>query len=310
LPLHGAGGAAFNQAPNIVLWTAQGKMSIAGAADQQDRWCQAHEEYLLELAAVCRRMAQAYHVVHHTYLTRQKRVRVPIIAVSSLSGMLSFGTEVFPFPWHKYVNIVVGLAGLLVALVGSIESFLRMSETISGSATTALNLEKLAESICLELSMPVAQRHAEGVAFTRSSYSQFEKHMETAPNVLKKVVFLRPPWMLQQQHGGDMDQTRRRHTQDVQDLLPMLPPEELAAYRRRSLAIERPFPREDALQSPAMPAVAEVTLPGTVEQSETPTALHATEAASGGMASLHHIVQQWRTRTAVSGDVESPVAFH
>lgn len=185
-----------------------------GDADDGPRWCLAEEEYLQELAAVCRRLAQAYLVVYHTYRRRQKHVRVPMIAISSASGMLSFGTEVFPTDWHKYVNICVGIAGLLVALVGSIESFLRLTDTIANSATASLNLEKLAETICLELSLPKHRRNASGTSFVRASYGAYEKIMESAPNVLKKVVFLRPPWAQRQRRAP-----HQRRTNDVQDLL-------------------------------------------------------------------------------------------
>jgi hypothetical protein len=219
----------------------------ADADDDGPRWCTAEEEYLQELAAVCRRLAQAYLVVYHTYRTRQKRVRVPMIAISSASGMLSFGTEVFPSDWHKYINICVGIAGLLVALVGSIESFLRLTDTIANSATASLNLEKLAETICLELSLPIHRRNASGTSFVRASYGAYEKIMESAPNVLKRVVFLRPSWAQRQKRAP-----HQRRTNDVQDLLFVPAPDDPTPPSPRATQIDAiPVPQHNAVEVPA-----------------------------------------------------------
>jgi len=176
-------------------------------------WCETEETYLYELAAVCRLLSQRYNDFHHKYRARQNRVRVPIIAVSSVGGMISFGITLFPMTWREWVNVFVGICGMVVALAGSIESFLKISEIISGSLTASINLEKLAEHITLELSMPRGKRNTQGIVFVRSSYGTFEKYIESAPAVVDKIVFLKPPALELYKPSVPIEaEERRRHS--------------------------------------------------------------------------------------------------
>jgi len=161
-------------------------------------WSESEELYLGELCRLCQELAQKYNVCYIIYKKRQNRVRLPMIALSSISGLISFGTSIFPDGYQSAVNISVGISSMLVALVGSIESFLKIPEIIAGSVQASLNFTKLAESISVELALPRHKRTSSGIVFLRECYKTYEKHCEAAPNVFTHVRFIRP----QDKFGG------------------------------------------------------------------------------------------------------------
>lgn len=161
-------------------------------------WSESEEFYLGELCRLCQELAQKYNVCYLVYKKRQNRVRLPMIAMSSISGLISFGTSIFPDGYQSAVNISVGISSMLVALVGSIESFLKIPEIIAGSVQASMNYTKLAESISVELALPRNKRTSSGIVFLRECYKTYEKHCEAAPNVFTHVRFIRP----QDKFGG------------------------------------------------------------------------------------------------------------
>jgi|APGre2960657373_1045057.scaffolds.fasta_scaffold05521_4 hypothetical protein len=169
-------------------------------------WSEAEEFYLMELCKLSQELAQKYNVCYLVYKRHQTRVRIPIIALSSVSGLVSFGTSVFPPSAHGAVNISVGICAMLVALVGSIESFLKIPEIIAGSVQASANFVKLAEMISVELALPRHKRTSSGIVFLREAYKTYEKLQEAAPTVFRHVKFVRPfalGAVLTRQHGGD-----------------------------------------------------------------------------------------------------------
>lgn len=155
-------------------------------------WITAEEDYLRDLAKLSEDLAQRFHKYHLFYRHQQNRVRIPIISVSSVSGLLSFGTTVFPPSMQPFVAIGVGVANMIVALVGSVESFLKIQEIITGSLVASLNFTKLCEQITVELALPRDRRNSPGIVYVRECYSAYEKFWEASPTVFSRIRFVRP----------------------------------------------------------------------------------------------------------------------
>jgi hypothetical protein len=164
----------------------------SSTADEKG-WSDDEEAFLADMARVCRELSQRYHDRHLSYLMRQRRTRLPLIGISGVSGMVSFGSELFPPHMQPWVQIAVGACAMIVALVGSIESFLKISETAAASLRASLNMERLAESINLELSIPRAERSSQSGIYMSACHAEFQKNLELAPAVLHKIRFLPLP---------------------------------------------------------------------------------------------------------------------
>jgi hypothetical protein len=161
-------------------------------AGPEVEWSPAEEAYVSDLARTCRELAQKYHNCHRLYLAKQRRLQVPIIAISGAGSLLSFGNQAFPEHVKKWIGVDVGVGGMVVALLGSIESFLKVPEVIAGSLNASRTLEKTADTIATELSLTQIKRSTHGVTFARAMYADYERCIESAPRVLRKIRFVRP----------------------------------------------------------------------------------------------------------------------
>lgn len=160
-----------------------------------NRWLYEEELYLRELSRLCQELSNKYKLYYELYKKRQARFRIPSIIISSVTGLLSFGSSNYPEDSRKYVSITVGIASLCIALLNSIETYMKIGENMTGSAQASNELQKLKEYIDMELSLPIDDRPTQGIIFLRDCYTRYERILDIAPNILKYVRFIKPSYI-------------------------------------------------------------------------------------------------------------------
>jgi hypothetical protein len=158
------------------------------------KWLPEEEVYLRDLSKLCQDLSAKYKLYYELYKTRQTKFKIPAIVISSVTGLTSFGTSNFPEKYQKWVSIAVGASSLFIALLNSIESYMKIGETMSGCLQASISLQKLKEFIDIELSLPLDDRSSQGILFLRDCYSKYEKILDLSPSILKKVRFIRPSY--------------------------------------------------------------------------------------------------------------------
>lgn len=158
------------------------------------KWLPEEEVYLRDLSKLCQELSSKYKRYYELYKTRQAKFKIPSIIISSITGLTSFGTSNFPEKYQKWVSISVGASSLFIALLNSIESYMKIGETMSGCLQTSISLQKLKEFIDIELSLPLDDRSTQGILFLRDCYSKYEKILDLAPSILKNIRFIRPSY--------------------------------------------------------------------------------------------------------------------
>jgi hypothetical protein len=113
------------------------------------KWLPEEEVYLRELSKLCQELSSKYKRYYELYKVRQAKFKIPSIIISSVTGLTSFGTSNFPERYQKWVSIAVGASSLFIALLNSIESYMKIGETMSGCLQTSISLQKLKEFIVL-----------------------------------------------------------------------------------------------------------------------------------------------------------------
>lgn len=158
------------------------------------RWLPEEEVYLRDVSKLCQELSSKYKRYYELYKTRQAKFKIPSIIISSVTGLTSFGTSNFPEQYQKWVSIAVGASSLFIALLNSIESYMKIGETMSGCLQSSASLQKLKEFIDIELSLPLDDRSTQGILFLRDCYSKYEKILDLAPSILKNIRFIRPSY--------------------------------------------------------------------------------------------------------------------
>lgn len=160
-----------------------------------NRWLYEEELYLRELSRLCQELSNKYKLYYELYKKRQARFRIPSIIISSVTGLLSFGSTNYPEDSRKYVSITVGIASLCIALLNSIETYMKIGENMTGSAQASIELQKLKEFIDMEISLPLDDRPTQGIIFLRDCYTRYERILDIAPNILKSIRFIKPSYI-------------------------------------------------------------------------------------------------------------------
>lgn len=144
-------------------------------------WSPQHETYLKDLSILCETFGKAHNRAFVELKRKEKYFRIPSIIIGSVSGTLSVGTGIFPLDFQSKVSILVGGVSLGIAIIASIESYLKITDRLIGHLTVSKDFYKLRDDIGLELALSIDDRSANGVSFTRSCYERFEKIVSIAP---------------------------------------------------------------------------------------------------------------------------------
>lgn len=155
-------------------------------------WRPEEEQYLRELSALCATLSIRFREEYLRYKALESRFQIPAIIVSSAIGVSSFGANQFGEAAPK-INLAVGVVGICLGILNSVQSYLRIGPTMAGSLLASVSLSKLKETIDLELALPIPDRSASGIMFLREAVSNHEKIMDAAPPVLKRPRFVRAP---------------------------------------------------------------------------------------------------------------------
>jgi len=158
------------------------------------KWLLEEEVYLKDLSKLSQELSCKFKRYHDVYKERQAKFKIPSIIISSITGIISFGTSNFPREYSNYVSIGVGISSLFIALLNSIESYMKIGENMSGSIQASMSFQKLKEAIDVELALPIEDRVSQGIIFLRECYSQYEKIWDLSPSILKNVRFIRPSY--------------------------------------------------------------------------------------------------------------------
>lgn len=146
-------------------------------------WVEDEEIYLKKLQSTCDALSKYFlrRFKHHRSI--QGKFRLPAIVLSSVSGVASFGTTTFPKSVQKWVSVVVGGVNIIIAILNTVEAYMKIADMLAKALTAHVALKKLADDIQCEISIPVEDRQMNGIVFLRDSYARYQQIMDQAPPV-------------------------------------------------------------------------------------------------------------------------------
>ena len=155
-------------------------------------WLPEEEEYLSKLSRICQIKSIKHRNYYMAYKRKDAKFKIPAIIISAITGLVSFGTSSYPEDSRELVSIFIGISAVSIAIVNSIESYMKIGEIMAGCLQASISLQKLKEHIDIELLLPPSDRGTQGILFLRDVYSKYEKINELAPNVFKTIYFVNP----------------------------------------------------------------------------------------------------------------------
>lgn len=152
-------------------------------------WTETEIAYLRNLAGTCERLATRFNQILASTKSYQNRLKIPLIVLSSVAGVASFGSNGWPGS-QMPISVAVGATNLIVAILNSIDSLFGFTEIVQKSQKVALEFSKLRENIEMELSLPMDKRSSSADVYLRNAYQEYISILESAPMVLKNLRFI------------------------------------------------------------------------------------------------------------------------
>ena len=137
--------------------------------------------------------ASGYRWMHEKCSNVHKRADVvftlPQIILSSLAGSANLGlSSVVPEEQQTTANIIVGIVGIGVGILGAISQYLRHSALAEAHRASAFNWGRMSRAIATELSLPPEERTSPSIHFLRDQQAVFDQNIENSPPILNKVI--------------------------------------------------------------------------------------------------------------------------
>ena len=112
---------------------------------------------------------------------------IPAIIFSTVSGTASFAQDSFPASIRSYAPAIIGSINIMIGIFTTIQQYLKISELNEAHRVAAISWDKFARNIRIELSKKPTERSEAG-PFIKHCRSEFDRLMETSPDIVEKVV--------------------------------------------------------------------------------------------------------------------------
>ena len=152
-------------------------------------WTKDHEKILIDWGdkAMCYRWLHAKS--HNIYNRVNAYFTIPVIIMSTLTGTANFAQDRVPESLRGYYSMGIGFVNIVAGIITTIQQFLKISELNEAHRVSSISWDKFYRKIRVELSKPYDERQIVH-DFLKSCTEEFDRLMETSPNIDKSVIVL------------------------------------------------------------------------------------------------------------------------
>ena len=151
-------------------------------------WTPECEELLAEWSekASCFRWLHAR--CEKRYRRRYHSMAIPVIILSTITGFANVGLDKFIHDDAKpMAQAIIGGVNLLAGVLGTLQSFLKLAETMESHRSAGVAWSKLGRNISIELALDPARR-APTTDFLAASRAEYDRLTEQSPAIDDAVI--------------------------------------------------------------------------------------------------------------------------
>jgi len=156
--------------------------------DNIEDWSPECEELLADWSEI----SSCYNWLHsfsqRKYRAKYHALQIPIIVLSTLTGVSSFATEGYiPDQFKQGFTAGIGSLNILAGILGTLLSFLRYSEIYESHRIASLGWAKLSRNIEIELSLHDQKRKA-CRDFLKIARAEYDNLLESSPIIDQDII--------------------------------------------------------------------------------------------------------------------------
>tara|TARA_R110002012_G_scaffold8861_2_gene40597 strand:- start:812 stop:1960 length:1149 start_codon:yes stop_codon:yes gene_type:complete len=137
-------------------------------------------------------IGSSYRYLHDKAFNKYDRCNMcfslPVIILSTLTGVANFAQSSFPVESRPLVSVIVGSLNIIAGLITTIAQFLKVAEKMEGHRSASVSYSKFSRNISVELSLPVKERLVNGTDFLSTQRSELDRLIEQSPNIPSDIV--------------------------------------------------------------------------------------------------------------------------
>lgn len=151
-------------------------------------WSPECEELLADWCEIATCYSWLHNYSQRKYKAKYHALQIPIIVLSTLTGVSSFATEGYiPDDFKQTFTAGVGSINILAGILGTLLSFLRYSEIYESHRIASLGWAKLSRNIEIELSLH-DQKRKKCADFLKVARSDYDNLLESSPMIDMDII--------------------------------------------------------------------------------------------------------------------------
>lgn len=163
------------------------KDADAEASEFYKGWDEEKERILIEWADKAKCFKWLHEKSHKRYWCINAWFTIPVIIISTLSGVGNFGLERFDDDHKAFITMMIGTISIVAGMITTIQQFLKISETSEGHKTSKLTWDKFYRDVRLVLSKRPTYRKPATDQISAFK-EQFDRMMEGSPSIDNSII--------------------------------------------------------------------------------------------------------------------------
>jgi hypothetical protein len=154
---------------------------------RQKYWKPTDEKLLEEWADHGKSFRWMHEQSRVKFWKRNIQFQVPVIILSTLTGAANFAQERVPVEYQGYYAIIVGFFNIIAGIIATIQTFLKVSESLEGHRVASVAWGKYYHNVKTELQKEPEDRE-DVVDFMKYAKMEYEKLVEQSPPIPPEIV--------------------------------------------------------------------------------------------------------------------------
>jgi hypothetical protein len=154
---------------------------------RQKYWKPTDEKLLEEWADHSKSYRWMHEQSRVKFWKRNIQFQVPVIILSTLTGAANFAQERVPVEYQGYYAIIVGFFNIIAGIIATIQTFLKVSESLEGHRVASVAWGKYYHNVKTELQKEPEDRE-DVVDFMKYAKMEYEKLVEQSPPIPPEIV--------------------------------------------------------------------------------------------------------------------------
>jgi len=185
-------------------------------------WHPQQERILKEWSEI----GSSYRFLHDKAFNKYDRCNMcfslPVIILSTLTGVANFAQSSFPIESRPLVSVIVGSLNIIAGLITTIAQFLKVAEKMEGHRAASVSYSKFSRNISVELSLPVKERLVNGTDFLSTQRSELDRLIEQSPNIPGDIVKVFDKTFIKRDQSGNKVEDETTFVKpDILDIRPV-----------------------------------------------------------------------------------------